>query len=68
MEKVVENLYLRQLVLLPLLVIVNDKGDFVVKEILDIKLLRREKKLKYLVKWQGYIDPNWQNAETVNNL
>ena len=59
LEKAVENPYPGQLVPPPPPVIVNDEEEFVVKEILDARLFKRHKKLKYLVKWLGYADPNW---------
>ena len=46
----------------------NDEEEFVVEEILDARLFGRGKKLKYLVKWIGYADPNWQDAEAVTEL
>ena len=68
LEKAAENLYLRQLVPPPLPVIVNGKEEFMVKQILDARLFRTGKKLKYLVKWLVYADPDCQDAETVNEL
>ena len=68
LEKVAENPYTGQLVLPPPLVIVNDEKEFMVEEILDASLFGRGKKLKYLVKWLGYPDPDWQDVETVNEL
>ena len=68
LEKAAENPYLGPLVPPPLPVIVNDEEEFVVKEILDARLFGRDKKLKYLVKWMGYADPDWQDAEAVNEL
>ena len=49
-------------------VIVNYEEEFVVEEILDARLFERGKKLKYLVKWLRYPDPDWQDAEAVNEL
>ena len=46
----------------------NDKEEFILEEILDARLFGRGKKLKYLVKWLGYADPDWQDAEIVNEL
>ena len=68
LEKAAENPYPGQLVLPPPPVIVNDEEEFVVEEILDARLFGRGKKLKYLVKWMGYADPHWQDADAVNEL
>ena len=68
LEKAAGNLYPGQLVLPPPPVIVNDKQEFIVEQILDARLFGRGKKLKYLVKWLGYTDPVWQDIETVNEL
>ena len=68
LERVAENPYPGQLVPPPSPVIVNDEEEFVVEEILDARLFGRGKKLKYLVKWMGYADPDWQDAEAVNKL
>ena len=68
LEKAAENPYPGQLVPSPSLVIVNDEEEFVVEEILDARLFGRGKKLKYLMKWLGYPDPDWQDAEAVNKL
>ena len=68
LEKVAQNPYPRQLGPPPPPMIVNDKEEFVVEEILDARLFGRGKKLKYLVKWLGYPDPDWQDAEAVNEL
>ena len=49
-------------------VIVDEEEEFVVEEILDARLFGKGKKLKYLVKWLEYVDPDWQDAEIVNEL
>ena len=49
-------------------VIVDKEEEFVVEEILDARLFGRGKKLKCLVKWLGYTDPDWQDVEIVNEL
>lgn len=38
------------------------------EEILDSRLWGRSRKLKYLVKWLGYAEPEWMDARTVNKL
>lgn len=68
LEKAVENSYPGQLVSSPPLVIVNNKKEFMVEEILDSRLLGQGKRLKYLMTWLGYTDPDWQDAENVNEL
>ena len=68
LQKATKNPYLRQLVLPPVPVIVNNKKEFIVKEILHARLLIRGKKLKYLVKCLEYADSNWQDAGVVNKL
>ena len=68
MKKSAENLCLGLLVPPSLLIIVNDKEEFMIEEILDARLFGREKKLIYLVKWLGYTDLNWQDIEIVNEL
>lgn len=51
LKKAAEDLYPRQLVTAPPLVILNSKEEFIVEEILDFQLFGRGKKLKYLLKW-----------------
>ena len=58
LEKAAENPYPGQLVPPPLLVMVNNEEEFMVEEILHARLFGRGKKLKYLVKWLGYTDPD----------
>ena len=45
-------------------VIVDDKEEFFIEEIVDSRLWR--KKLRYLVKWVGYAQLDWQDAETMD--
>ena len=68
LDKAVQNPYPRQSVPPPPPVIVNDEEEFVVEEILDAKMFGRGKKLKSVVKWLGHADPDWQDAEIVNEL
>ena len=48
-------------------VLINDKEEYEVAEILDSRIYGRWKKLQYLVKWVGYEDPTWEPAMDVEN-
>ena len=50
------------------LVIVNGEEEYVVEEILILNARMRRKRLQYLVKWVGYAQADWMNAEDVNKL
>lgn len=52
---------------LPPPVLINDKEEYKVAEILDSQVYGRWKKLQYLVKWVGYEDPTWEPAVNVEN-
>jgi hypothetical protein len=52
----------------PLPVVVENDEEWIVKEVLDSKLWDPWKKLRYLVKWQGYDDCSWEPAEEINGL
>lgn len=58
LKKVAENLYLRQLFPPPLPVIIGDKEEFMLENILDARLFGRGKNLKYLLKLLRYDDLN----------
>jgi hypothetical protein len=47
-------------------VVVDGEDEYHVEEILDSKMVRR--RLKYLVKWTGYDQPDWEPAEDMNGL
>jgi hypothetical protein len=47
-------------------VVVDGEDEYHVEEILDSKMVRR--RLRYLVKWTGYDQPDWEPAENVNGL
>ena len=46
-------------------IIVNNNVEFQIEEILDSKLVR--KTLKYIVRWVGYNELNWEPAELLKN-
>ena len=50
----------------PSSIIINDKEEYIVDEVLDARV--RRNKLEYLVKWVGYDNPNWEKAKNVNGL
>ena len=44
-----------------------DEPEYEVDKIIDSKLVRRNKTLKYLVRWVGYSDLTWEPADNVIN-
>ena len=47
---------------------VDGEMEWFVDEVLDARIFGRWKKLKYLIKWQGYPDATWEPAEEVDGL
>ena len=67
LDRAAENPYPGQVIPPPPPVVVdNGEEEYFVEEILDSRLWGHGKKLKYLVKWTGYAQPDWEDAELIN--
>jgi len=47
---------------------IDGEEEYFVDRILDSRLFGRGRRLQYLVKWTGYDDATWENAEGVDGL
>src|SRR5258705_9136647 len=64
LERVAEDPFPGQLIPPPPLVMVDDKEEYIVEEVLDSRI--RQKRLQYLIKWLGYVQADWIYIEEVN--
>jgi hypothetical protein len=49
-------------------VVVDGGDEYLVDSVVDSRLFGRTKKLQYLVKWTGYDQLNWEDADNVDGL
>lgn len=68
LNRAATDLYPRQVVPPPPPIVIDGEEEFVVEQILDSRLWGRGRKLKYLVKWLGYAEPDWRDARDMNRL
>lgn len=45
--------------------VINDEEEYVVQEILDSRIWRRQ--LQYLIRWEGYEQPSWEKATNISH-